>query len=229
VVGTSVRRGAPIERERERATRVLIAEDDESLRALMRLSIDVGEIEIDEATDGNEALALARANPPDVVLLDWMMPGPDGLEVCRALRADPLTAGAYIVIVTARALTADREQALAAGADMIFDIDWQGTRQVVKALPDDVVTVFILPPSMAELQTRLERRAEDPPETIAKRLESARSEIERWEEYDYVLVNDDLDRAFNDLTAILRAERLKRQRRVGLSDFVGQLLGKPDA
>ncbi|MFL4973302.1 MAG: guanylate kinase [Microvirga sp.] len=120
------------------------------------------------------------------------------------------------------------EQALAAGADMIFDIDWQGTRQVVKALPEDVVTVFILPPSMAELQTRLERRAEDPPETIAKRLESARSEIERWEEYDYVLVNDDLDRAFNDLTAILRAERLKRQRRVGLSDFVGRLLGKAD-
>jgi guanylate kinase len=119
------------------------------------------------------------------------------------------------------------EQALAAGADMIFDIDWQGTRQVVKAMPDDVVTVFILPPSMAELQTRLERRAEDPPETIAKRLDNARSEIERWEEYDYVLVNDDLDRAFNDLTAILRAERLKRQRRVGLSEFVGQLLRTP--
>jgi guanylate kinase len=116
------------------------------------------------------------------------------------------------------------EQALAAGADMIFDIDWQGTRQVVKAMPDDVVTVFILPPSMAELQTRLERRAEDPPEAIAKRLESARSEIERWQEYDYVLVNEDLDRAFNDLTAILRAERLKRQRRVGLETFVGELL-----
>lgn len=119
------------------------------------------------------------------------------------------------------------EQALAAGADMIFDIDWQGTRQVVKAMPEDVVTVFILPPSMAELQTRLERRAEDPPETIARRLDNARSEIERWEEYDYVLVNDDLDRAFNDLTAILRAERLKRQRRVGLADFVGRLLAKP--
>ena len=119
------------------------------------------------------------------------------------------------------------EQALAAGADMIFDIDWQGTRQVVKALPDDVVTVFILPPSMAELQTRLERRAEDPSETIARRLENARSEIERWQEYDYVLVNDDLDRAFNDLTAILRAERLKRQRRVGLEAFVGTLLAKP--
>ena len=120
------------------------------------------------------------------------------------------------------------EQALDAGADMIFDIDWQGTRQVVKAMPDDVVTVFILPPSMAELQTRLERRAEDPAEAIAKRLDNARAEIERWEEYDYVLVNDDLDRAFNDLTAILRAERLKRQRRVGLADFVGRLLAKPE-
>jgi guanylate kinase len=119
------------------------------------------------------------------------------------------------------------EQALDAGADMIFDIDWQGTRQVVKAMPEDVVTVFILPPSMAELQTRLERRAEDPADAIAKRLDNARSEIERWEEYDYVLVNDDLDRAYNDLTAILRAERLKRQRRVGLSDFVGQLLAQP--
>jgi guanylate kinase len=93
-------------------------------------------------------------------------------------------------------------------------------------MPDDVVTVFILPPSMDELQTRLERRAEDPPEIIAKRLENARSEIERWQEYDYVLVNDDLDRAFNDLTAILRAERLRRQRRVGLEAFVDMLLGK---
>jgi guanylate kinase len=116
------------------------------------------------------------------------------------------------------------EQALAAGADMIFDIDWQGTRQVAKAMPEDVVTVFILPPTMAELKTRLERRAEDPPEIIARRLESARSEIERWQEYDYVLVNDDLDRTFKDLTAILRAERLKRQRRIGLPEFVDGLL-----
>jgi guanylate kinase len=119
------------------------------------------------------------------------------------------------------------EQALAAGADMIFDIDWQGTRQVVKAMPEDVVTVFILPPTMAELKTRLERRAEDPPEIIERRLENARSEIERWQEYDYVLVNDDLDRALKDLTAILRAERLKRQRRIGLEGFVGDLLRTP--
>ena len=102
---------------RPRRTRVLIAEDDESLRALMRLSIDVGGLDIDEAADGATALRLARAAPPDVVLLDWMMPGLSGLDLCRALRADPATAGAMIVMVTARVLPADRDAALAAGAD----------------------------------------------------------------------------------------------------------------
>jgi two-component system phosphate regulon response regulator PhoB len=97
--------------------RVLIAEDDDSLRMLMRLSVDVGDVVIDEAADGATALRLARANPPDIALLDWMMPELDGLELCRALRADPATAGALIVIVTARARPNDRAEALAAGAD----------------------------------------------------------------------------------------------------------------
>jgi two-component system phosphate regulon response regulator PhoB len=97
--------------------RVLIAEDDDSLRMLMRLSVDVGDIVIDEAADGATALRLARANPPDIALLDWMMPELDGLELCRTLRADPATAGALIVIVTARARPNDRVEALAAGAD----------------------------------------------------------------------------------------------------------------
>jgi two-component system phosphate regulon response regulator PhoB len=100
-----------------RRTRVLIAEDDDSLRALMRLTIDVGGIDIDEAEDGTSALAAARATPPDLVLLDWMMPGLSGLELCRELRADPVTAGATIVMVTARVMPEDREAALAAGAD----------------------------------------------------------------------------------------------------------------
>jgi two-component system phosphate regulon response regulator PhoB len=100
-----------------RRTRVLIAEDDDSLRALMRLTIDVGGIDIDEAEDGTRALAAARATPPDLVLLDWMMPGLSGLELCRELRADPVTAGATIVMVTARVMPEDREAALAAGAD----------------------------------------------------------------------------------------------------------------
>jgi two-component system phosphate regulon response regulator PhoB len=96
---------------------VLIAEDDDSLRALLRLSIDVGGLDIAETSDGASALELARETPPDLVLLDWMMPGMSGLELCRALRGDPKTAGATIVMVTARAMTRDRDAALAAGAD----------------------------------------------------------------------------------------------------------------
>ncbi|MDA0165093.1 response regulator [Solirubrobacter ginsenosidimutans] len=102
---------------RPRRTRVLIAEDDDSLRALMRLTIDVGGLDIDEVPDGNTALATARATPPDLVLVDWMMPGLSGLDLCRALRADPATAGATIVMVTARVLPEDREAAFAAGVD----------------------------------------------------------------------------------------------------------------
>jgi guanylate kinase len=116
------------------------------------------------------------------------------------------------------------ERALAAGRDMIFDIDYQGTRQVREKLPDDVVTVFILPPSMSELKARLERRAEDSSDTIAKRLANARVEIERWAEYDYVLVNEDLGESYRCLQAIQAAERLKRERCIGLPDFVDALL-----
>lgn len=121
------------------------------------------------------------------------------------------------------------ERVLAAGRDMIFDIDYQGTRQVRAKLSDDVVTIFILPPSMAELRSRLERRAEDSPATIEKRLANARMEIQRWNEYDYVLVNDDLDEAFRSLQGILTAERLKRSRRTGLNDFVEGLLSETGA
>jgi guanylate kinase len=116
------------------------------------------------------------------------------------------------------------EQALAQGQDMMFDIDWQGTQQVVEKMREDVVTVFILPPSMTELKARLERRAEDPPETMARRLRNARDEIAQWAAYDYVLVNDDLQRTFGELKAILNAERLRRERQIGLNSFVGGLL-----
>ncbi len=109
--------GPPGGLERGRPTRVLIAEDDDSLRSLLRLSIDVGGLDIVETADGASALAQARAHAPDLVLLDWMMPELSGLDLCRALRSDPTTAAALIVIVTARALPADREAALAAGAD----------------------------------------------------------------------------------------------------------------
>ncbi len=116
------------------------------------------------------------------------------------------------------------EQALAAGEDMMFDIDWQGTKQIVEKMRADVVSVFILPPSMAELRNRLERRAEDSPEVIARRLANAREEIAQWQAYDYVLVNDDLQRTFGELRAILAAERLRRERHPVLAGFVDGLL-----
>jgi guanylate kinase len=117
------------------------------------------------------------------------------------------------------------EQALARGEDMMFDIDWQGTRQIVEKMRSDVVSVFILPPSMTELKARLERRAEDSPQVIERRLRNARDEIAQWEAYDYVLINDDLDRTFSELKAILAAERMKRERQLELDEFVTALLG----
>ncbi len=121
------------------------------------------------------------------------------------------------------------ETALAAGRDVLFDIDWQGTRQIMAKMREDVVAVFVLPPSMAELKMRLERRAEDAPDTIRKRLRNARDEIAQWGLYDYLIVNDDLGRAFSGVQAILAAERMKRERLVGAKAFLDTLLGVPDA
>lgn len=117
------------------------------------------------------------------------------------------------------------EAVLNQGRDMLFDIDYQGTQQVQKRAPHDVVTIFILPPSMKELRARLERRAEDEAEVIAKRLHNARNEITRWPIYDYVIVNEDIQTALAQVKAILIAERLKRARSAqGISTFVDQLL-----
>jgi guanylate kinase len=116
------------------------------------------------------------------------------------------------------------EEALASGLDVLFVIDWQGTQQLVAAMPDDVVSVFILPPTMAELHARLERRAEDTEEVIARRLKNARDEIGHWTEYDYIVVNDDLERSLMVVRSILVAERHNRARQAGLPDFIADLL-----
>jgi guanylate kinase len=119
------------------------------------------------------------------------------------------------------------EAVLTQGRDVLFDIDYQGTQQVRSAASHDLVTIFILPPSMRELQARLERRAEDSGETIAKRLENARNEITRWEQYDYVLINDDIQQTFDDLLAIVTAERLRRPRvQPAVQAFVKRLLAE---
>jgi guanylate kinase len=116
------------------------------------------------------------------------------------------------------------ERTLAAGKDMLFDIDWQGTQQLYAKMRSDVVSVFVLPPSADELKHRLERRAEDSADVIAKRLRNAAEEIPHWNEYDYVLVNRDLDKSFMRLRAILTAERLKRVLKPNLEGFVAELL-----
>lgn len=116
------------------------------------------------------------------------------------------------------------EEALAAGRDMLFDIDWQGAEQLREKMPADIVSIFVLPPTMKELFSRLKRRAEDPEDVIAMRLANARAEIEQWRNYDYVIINDDLNRAYESVRGIILAERLKSERRLGLEEFVGALL-----
>jgi guanylate kinase len=116
------------------------------------------------------------------------------------------------------------EKALSAGRDVLFDIDWQGTQQLYEKMRADVVGVFVLPPSAAELKVRLERRAQDSDEVIARRLRNAAEEIPHWNEYDYVLVNRDLDKSFDRLRAILTTERLKRVQQPEMEEFVAKML-----
>ncbi|GBQ60342.1 guanylate kinase [Komagataeibacter swingsii] len=112
------------------------------------------------------------------------------------------------------------EQALAEGRDMVFDIDWQGHRQIRAALPGDVVSLFVLPPSIAELERRLHGRASDEADEIARRMQAARDEISHWNEFDHVVINSDLDQAIAEARAVLVAARLERHRQVGLADLV---------
>jgi guanylate kinase len=113
------------------------------------------------------------------------------------------------------------EQAMSEGRDTLFDVDWQGGQQIRNsALGRDVVSVFVLPPSIAELDRRLRSRGQDTNEVIAGRMAKSQGEISHWAEYDYVLVNDDIDQTFNDLAVILLAERLRRDRRPELAGFV---------
>lgn len=116
------------------------------------------------------------------------------------------------------------EQAMSEGRDMLFDIDWQGAQQLQQKMQADVVSIFVLPPTMTELQSRLHRRAEDSEEVIQTRLANSRAEIAHWREYDYVIINDDLNAAFDAVQSIVKAERLRRDRRHGMFDFVRELL-----
>ena len=121
------------------------------------------------------------------------------------------------------------ETALATGRDMLFDVDYQGAQQMREKVREDMVSVFILPPSMRELRERLRRRAEDNEESMRRRLLTARTELTQWVDYDYVVVNDDLERAYEEVRAIVVAERARRTRRPGLEAFVQGLLDEDPA
>ena len=118
------------------------------------------------------------------------------------------------------------EELLAAGRDVLFDVDWQGAQSLRDDSPDDVVTVFILPPSGRALEQRLTERAQDAPEIVAARMRGASNEIQHWGEYDYVVINHDIDQALAAVRAILAAERLRCTRLTGLKDFVQSLLAE---
>jgi guanylate kinase len=115
------------------------------------------------------------------------------------------------------------EAALSAGQDVLFDIDWQGTQQLREKARADVVSVFILPPSAADLEKRLHSRAQDSADVIRARMSRASHEMSHWAEYDYIVINHEIDAAFAEVQSILKAERLKRERRTGLTTFVREL------
>lgn len=118
------------------------------------------------------------------------------------------------------------KRALEAGHDVLFDVDWQGAQQLHQKMRDDIVRVFILPPSLAELEQRLRSRATDTDEVITSRMSRAVSEIDHWGSYDYVLINHDVETCFREVQTILNAERMKRSRQTGLIEFVQQLTGE---
>jgi len=118
------------------------------------------------------------------------------------------------------------EAALARGRDVLFDIDWQGTQQLREKADRDLVSIFVLPPSIPDLERRLRTRAQDSDQVIHARMAKAADEMSHWAEYDYVVINSDIDHAFADVQAILAAERLKRERQIGLSAFVRGLQAK---
>ena len=137
-----------------------------------------------------------------------MVVGGELLEYARVFDHHYGTPGAFV------------RDTLAKGTDVLFDIDWQGTRQLVEKNLADVVSIFILPPSMAVLEQRLRARAQDADEVVRMRMLKATAEISHWQEYDYVLINQDLDETLDKINSILKAERLKRVRQGGLAEFV---------
>lgn len=174
------------------------------------------------AADADIAMSVSvttrKPRPGETDGLDYVFTNAAGFEAMRA--GDELLEWARVFdnfYGTPKAPVAD---ALDAGRDVLFDIDWQGAQQLSEKLPGDVVRVFVLPPSAEALEQRLKSRAQDPPDVVAKRMAQASAELSHWPEYDYVIVNADIEASVRAALAILQAERLKRSRQLGLSAFV---------
>ena len=152
----------------------------------------------------------------------------DDAEFQRLVEADEFAEWAYVFEHRYGSPKEPIKEALREGRDTLFDIDWQGTQQLEYAFRTDLVRIFILPPSMAELRRRLEERGTDSPETIEFRMRRAAAEIGHWAEYDYVLINDDIERCTAAVRAIVVAERLRRERQPYLLNFVRELVERPN-
>ncbi len=147
----------------------------------------------------------------------------DQVEFDDLIARDALLESAHVYDHAYGSPRAPVEASLNAGQDVLFDVDWQGVRQLQAAAPADLVAVFILPPSTAELERRLHQRAQDSDAVIKRRLTRAVDDIDHWLEYEYVVVNVDIDRSVAGVQAVLAAERLKRQRQTGLEPFVAAI------
>jgi guanylate kinase len=152
----------------------------------------------------------------------------DTPEFERLIKADEFAEWAYVFDHMYGSPKEPIKEALKAGRDTLFDIDWQGTQQLEYAFRTDLVLIFILPPSMRELERRLHERATDSEEIIASRMKRASGEIGHWAEYDYVLINDEMDKCLEDVRAIIAAERLRRERQPYLLRFVRELVARPN-
>jgi guanylate kinase len=152
----------------------------------------------------------------------------DTVEFERRIKADEFAEWAYVFDHMYGSPKEPIKEALRDGRDTLFDIDWQGTQQLEYAFRTDLVLIFILPPSMRELERRLHERGTDSEEIIADRMKRAAGEIGHWAEYDYVLINDDMDKCLRDVRAIIAAERLRRERQPYLLNFVRELVARPN-
>ena len=180
--------------------------------------------------DGNITMSISATTRP-------MRPGEkqdvdyhfvDTAEFERLVQADEFAEWAYVFDHMYGSPKEPIKEALKEGRDTLFDIDWQGTQQLEYAFRTDLVLIFILPPSMRELERRLHERGTDSDEIIANRMKRAAGEIGHWAEYDYVLINDDMDKCLEDVRAIIAAERLRRQRQPYLLRFVRELVARPN-